>query len=164
VLETEKRFEGEFIDFARKVYFTNDERFRLKNEINKFTDSEIREIKEYVKYKIIAVYNKETYYNKKIDVFIENTQKLISEFLVNFDFLVTKAKEFNLILEDTELFSESYEKIKKDFEKPELIKTKYNLYENWRIEDHKKSLIELETNEISKRFSFLNRWVVFKKI
>lgn len=51
VLETEKRFEGEFIDFARKVYFTNDERFRLKNEINKFTDSEIREIKEYVKYK-----------------------------------------------------------------------------------------------------------------
>ena len=113
---------------------------------------------------IIKQYNKETYYNKKIDVFIENTQKLISEFLVNFDFLVTKAKEFNLILEDTELFSESYEKIKKDFEKPELIKTKYNLYENWRIEDHKKSLVELETNEISKKFSFLNRWVVFKKI
>ena len=51
VLETEKRFEEEFIDFARKVYFTNDERFRLKNEINKFTDSEIREVKEYVKYK-----------------------------------------------------------------------------------------------------------------
>jgi len=50
VIETEKRFEGEFIDFARKVYFTNDERFRLKNEINQITDSEIREVKEYVKY------------------------------------------------------------------------------------------------------------------
>jgi hypothetical protein len=50
VLESENRFEGEFIDFARKVYFINDERFRLKNEINKFTDSEIREVKEYVKY------------------------------------------------------------------------------------------------------------------
>jgi hypothetical protein len=50
VLETEKRFEGEFIDLARKVYFTNDERFRLKNEINLITDSEIREVKEYVKY------------------------------------------------------------------------------------------------------------------
>jgi hypothetical protein len=50
VLELEKRFEGEFIDLARKVYFTNDERFRLKNEINKYTDSEIREVKEYVKY------------------------------------------------------------------------------------------------------------------
>ena len=50
VLETEKKFEGEFIDMARKVYFTNDERFRLKNEINQITDSEIREVKEYVKY------------------------------------------------------------------------------------------------------------------
>lgn len=50
VIETEKRFEGEFIDFARKVYFTNDERFRLKNEINQITDSEIREVKDYVKY------------------------------------------------------------------------------------------------------------------
>jgi hypothetical protein len=51
VLEMEKRFTGKFIDVARKVYFTNDERFRLKNEINKFTDSEIREVKDYVKYK-----------------------------------------------------------------------------------------------------------------
>jgi hypothetical protein len=50
VLETEKKFEGEFVDLARKVYFTNDERFRLKNEINLITDSEIREVKEYVKY------------------------------------------------------------------------------------------------------------------
>lgn len=50
VIETEKRFEGEFIDLARKVYFTNDERFRLKNEINQITDSEIREVKDYVKY------------------------------------------------------------------------------------------------------------------
>lgn len=51
VLESEKKWEGEFIDFARKVYFTNDIRFELKNEINKFTDSEIREVKDYVKYK-----------------------------------------------------------------------------------------------------------------
>ena len=50
VLESEKRFTGKFVDVARKVYFTNDERFRLKNEINKFTDSEIREVKDYVKY------------------------------------------------------------------------------------------------------------------
>ena len=50
VIETEKRFEGEFIDYARKVYFTNDDRFRLKNEINSISNSEIREVKEYVKY------------------------------------------------------------------------------------------------------------------
>ena len=51
VLEFEKKWEGEFVELARKVYFTNDTRFELKNEINKFTDSEIREVKEYVKYK-----------------------------------------------------------------------------------------------------------------
>lgn len=50
VIETEKRFEGEFIEYARKVYFTNDERFRLKNEINQLTNSDIREVKDYVKY------------------------------------------------------------------------------------------------------------------
>ena len=50
IIETEKRFEGEFVALARKVYFTNDKRFRLKNEINLITSSEIREVKDYVKY------------------------------------------------------------------------------------------------------------------
>ena len=116
---------------------------------------------------IIKQYKDEKYYNKKIDVFIENTQKLITEFLVNLDFLIKKAKEFDLELEDTELFSETYEKIKKDFEndnKNEIYKSKYNLFESWRIDDHKKSLLEFEDNTISKSFSFLNRWVIFKKI
>jgi hypothetical protein len=113
---------------------------------------------------IIKQYKTEKYYNKKIDVFIENTQKLITEFLVNFEFLVNKAKEFDLILEETELFSETYEKIKKDFTNNDLIKSKYNVVETWRIDDHKKALIEFETNEISKAFSFLNRWVIFKKV
>jgi hypothetical protein len=116
---------------------------------------------------IIKQYKDEKYYNKKIDVFIENTQKLITEFLVNLEFLIKKAKEFDLELEDTELFSETYEKIKKDFEndsKNDLYKSKYNLYESWRIDDHKKSLLEFEENTISKTFSFLNRWVIFKKI
>ena len=51
VLETESRFEGEFIDLARKVYFTNDDRFDLKNKINSILSSEIKEVKEYVDYK-----------------------------------------------------------------------------------------------------------------
>jgi hypothetical protein len=50
VMEKEKKFNDDFIELARKVYFTNDERFRLKNEINMFTNSEIREVKDYVKY------------------------------------------------------------------------------------------------------------------
>ena len=50
VAEKDQKFDDEFVSLARKVYFTNDERFRLKNEINLITSSEIREIKDYVKY------------------------------------------------------------------------------------------------------------------
>lgn len=50
VIETEKNFDTQFIELARSVYYTNDERFSLKNKINKITSSEIREVKEYVKY------------------------------------------------------------------------------------------------------------------
>jgi hypothetical protein len=51
ILETRKSFNTDFIELARGVYYTNDERFRLKNEINQITNSEIREVKEYVNYK-----------------------------------------------------------------------------------------------------------------
>jgi hypothetical protein len=51
VLEFEKKWEGEFVELARKVYFTNDERFSVKNKINELTNSEVREQKEYVEYK-----------------------------------------------------------------------------------------------------------------
>ena len=50
VFESEKKFDEEFIDLARKVYYTNDERFRLKNEINLITFSKIREVKDYKPY------------------------------------------------------------------------------------------------------------------
>ena len=50
VFESEKKFDQEFIELARKVYYTNDERFRLKNEINSITSSEIREVKDYKPY------------------------------------------------------------------------------------------------------------------
>ena len=50
VFESEKKFDEEFIDLARKVYYTNDERFRLKNKINLITLSKIREVKDYKPY------------------------------------------------------------------------------------------------------------------
>ena len=50
VIESKNNFDSTFIELARKVYFTNDERFRLKNEINLITSSEIREMKDYKKY------------------------------------------------------------------------------------------------------------------
>jgi hypothetical protein len=50
VFESEKKFDQEFIELSRNVYYTNDERFRLKNEINLITLSKIREVKDYKPY------------------------------------------------------------------------------------------------------------------
>ena len=51
VIESTKDFNSEFIELARKVYYTNDERFSLKNKINELTNSEVREQKDYIEYK-----------------------------------------------------------------------------------------------------------------
>lgn len=48
--EAQKRFDGEFIDLARSVYKTNDERFRVKNSINMKYNSGIKEVKSYEDY------------------------------------------------------------------------------------------------------------------
>lgn len=50
-LESEKKFDEEFIKKARSVYFLNDKRYELKNRINFTTNSKITEVKEHVKYK-----------------------------------------------------------------------------------------------------------------
>ena len=51
ILESKSIFNEVFVQLSRKVYFTNDERFSLKNKINDLTNSEVREQKEYVEYK-----------------------------------------------------------------------------------------------------------------
>jgi hypothetical protein len=49
--ESAKEFDEEFIELARSVYFKNDVRFEIKSLINNSTNSDLREEKEYVKYK-----------------------------------------------------------------------------------------------------------------
>ena len=48
--EKNKQFKKDFINYARKVYYTNDKRATLKNEINLKTNSIISEVKSYEKY------------------------------------------------------------------------------------------------------------------
>ena len=48
--ERKRNFEDKFIKLARAVYFTNDERSRVKNNINSLTKSNISEVKSYKKY------------------------------------------------------------------------------------------------------------------
>jgi len=110
---------------------------------------------------IIRRYNKDliedeedsTKYNKKVDVFLENTQKLIPEFLVNYDFLIKKAKEFGLNIKESEMFSESFNKIKETIPDDDTLKTHLHT-----------DIIELDKDPIQKQFSFFNRWCVFEKV
>ena len=48
--EKNKDFSQTFIDLARSVYLNNDKRAKIKSEINKKLNSNIKEIKQYVNY------------------------------------------------------------------------------------------------------------------
>ena len=48
--ERKRLFDQTFIDLARSVYFTNDERAKVKNDINKIFGSELVEVKSYEEY------------------------------------------------------------------------------------------------------------------
>lgn len=50
LLEKNKQFDKNFIDLARSVYITNDQRFEVKNKINKLFLSDIEEVKSYEEY------------------------------------------------------------------------------------------------------------------
>ena len=48
--EKQKKFDQKFIELARSIYFTNDERSKIKYEINKKFGSKIIEVKSYKEY------------------------------------------------------------------------------------------------------------------
>ena len=48
--EKDKDFGEKFIKLSREVHFLNDDRSKIKLEINNYTGSKIKEIKEYTKY------------------------------------------------------------------------------------------------------------------
>ena len=50
--EKNKDFGENFIELARGVYFNNDKRAKIKSKINEILRSNIKEIKQYVDYKI----------------------------------------------------------------------------------------------------------------
>tara|TARA_B100000029_G_scaffold24535_1_gene24278 strand:+ start:37 stop:438 length:402 start_codon:yes stop_codon:yes gene_type:complete len=48
--EKNKDFGKKFIELARNVYINNDERAKIKSEINKLSGSNIKEVKKYANY------------------------------------------------------------------------------------------------------------------
>lgn len=103
---------------------------------------------------IIRRYNKDNtnYYGRKIDVYIENTQRLIPEYLVSYKLLIDKAKQHGLVIEESEMFEESFNKLREKI--PENVVEWSHLDED---------INNLNKDNIQKQFSFLNQWVIFKK-
>ena len=50
ICEKNKDFGKVFVDLSRNVYLNNDNRARIKSEINKLLGSNIKEVKQYVNY------------------------------------------------------------------------------------------------------------------
>ena len=50
ICEKNKDFGKVFVDLSRNVYLNNDKRAKIKSEINKLLDSNIKEVKQYVNY------------------------------------------------------------------------------------------------------------------
>ena len=103
---------------------------------------------------IIRRYNKntETAYSKKIDVFIESTSRFIPEYIVSYELLVEKCKDFGLVIDDSEMFSETFAKLKREMPADDGMKDSIH-----------KTIEEMDKDDLLKRFSFFNRWCIFKK-
>lgn len=108
---------------------------------------------------IIRNYNVNTsvVYNQKIDVFIENTGRLISENLVDLNILISKLSTFNIQFVKSETFAETFKNKKDQID---------NIPVNERTPQQKRDRTTIDTldaDENLKKFSFLNRWCIFEK-
>lgn len=86
-------------------------------------------------------------YGKRIGVYLENTGKSIPEFLVHTPTLIAKLKQRGIVLEKSELFSNNY----------------YEILQNKHSSRAKTDVLALEDDDVQKQFSFLNRWMIFRK-
>jgi hypothetical protein len=72
--------------------------------------------------------------------------------MVSYKLLVDKAKDRGLDLIESEMFEESFNKLKA--KRPESQEDYTHLDQD---------IIELDKDDIQKQFSFLNQWAIFKK-
>jgi hypothetical protein len=92
-------------------------------------------------------------WRKHIDVFLENTNKLIPEFLVHFETLVEKAAVHGLTCVEDGMFNQRFVELMTQ------AKSK-SAKERTHAEE---AVLHLENDKVQQHFSFLNRWVVFRK-
>lgn len=122
---------------------------KLKENNGKLIGKE--KISNSIVWAIIQKYNDNTkqIYNKNIEVYLENTGRLIEEYLVNTDILITKFEKHNIYKKEEKLFET-------------IFKDKFNDLES--LNEFDKDIItSLNEDEILKEFSFLNKYLVFYK-
>lgn len=86
---------------------------------------------------------------KYVDVYLENTGRMIPEFLVHTPTLVSKLAERGLELVETQVFSHNFNKVLAN-------PTSVN-------EAIRRDVRALQDDPVQTQFSFLNRWIVFRK-
>lgn len=86
-------------------------------------------------------------YGKRVSVYLENTGQLISEYLVHEGTLISKLESLGIETVDSKLFEHTFNQCLRDPTKP---KVYYDVK-------------QMENDEVQKQFSFLNRWMVFRK-
>jgi len=99
-------------------------------------------------------FNKANIYGRLIDVYLENTNHFIPEYLVHFDMLKEKALEFGLEIVEDGFFSDTFEMLKQ--------KIVQNDPNRNRFLD--KDIMILDKDPVQTRFSFINRWAIFRKM
>lgn len=110
--------------------------------------------------------NNNNYYGKVVDVFLENINKMIPEYLVHFPTLVEKAKNYGLELETTGMFGETFNDILSGIDKSKLKQSESSSSSASisGLSYLEKAVVALNNDPIQTQFSFLNRWVIFKKV
>lgn len=93
-------------------------------------------------------------YGKLIDVFLENTNQFIPEYLVHFEVLKQKALEYHLEIVKDGFFEATFKELHE-----KLVKGDQN--RNMFLDN---DITALQEDPVQKRFSFLNRWVIFRKM
>jgi len=99
-------------------------------------------------------FTKANVYGRMIDVYLENTNHFIPEYLVHFDYLKEKAKEYNLEVVEEGFFSDTYQ----------MLKTRMDENDPTRNKFLDTALRALSNDPEQTRFSFLNRWAIFRKV
>lgn len=155
---------GYFIGCCLDGHIVNQAFTKKKNDIiqGKMNDKVLWQIqKKYTDYDEKGSGEKNL--GKQIDVYVETINKIIPEYLVDFELFQRKLEKFNITLVDTK--KETNIDIKTNtssgsFEVlwDNMVKAQKNGFKNWAVSNAIDSM-----TDVIKEYSFMNRWFIFKK-